>query len=148
MTKTNLVARAKKDHGNCRACQKPILKGDPYKWAQPRYGAKSVVCDDCQITPSMTSSSKMVAIWDSQESCSKSDPDDIRQLAETVREVGSEYQESCDNQREYFPDSETAQENEDKAQALDTWADELDEVAGTLEEALSEADSKVTECPE
>lgn len=148
MTRTNIVQNAKKAHGNCRVCGKPINEGDSYKWAKPNYGAKVVVCSACTITPRMTSSSKMVTIWQEQEGLDQNDPEAIRSLASTAREVGEEYQESCDNQREFFPDSEVAQENEEKAEGLGTWADELESAADSLETALEEVDSAVGNCPE
>ena len=146
MARTNVVKSARKAQGKCRVCSKEINVGDPYKWAKPRYGSKVVVCSGCQITASMTSSSKLVAVWEAQEALSFSEDDleaiaaDLRSLAETAREVGQEYQDSCDNQREYFPDSETAQENEDKAQGLDGWADELDAAADDVDNLQSEID--------
>ena len=91
MARTNIVKKAKKDHGNCRACGKAILKGDSYKYAEPRYGPKVIVCSSCTITPSMTSSSKMVAVWEAQEAVDKADieglADAVRDLASTAREA-------------------------------------------------------------
>lgn len=145
MARQHLVKSARKAQGNCRACRKEIQAGDSYKWAKPRYGGKVVVCAGCQITPSMVSSSKMVAIWEAQElfdaSGSISDiAENLRVFAGTVRDVGQEYQDACDNQREYFPDSELAQENEDKAQELESWADELEGKANEIEELQTEID--------
>ena len=149
MARTTVVKAARKPQGKCRTCGVDINIGDPYKWAKPRYGAKAVVCGAHQITVSMTSSSKMVTIWEAQESFSPGSPEkaaeELRGLAETVREVGQEYQDSADNQREYFPDSDVAQENEDKAQELDGWADELESAADDIESLISEVDDLQTE---
>ena len=104
MARVTIVKKAQKAQGNCRKCGKPINAGAPYKWAKPRYGAKVVVCANCQITPSMTSSSKMVACWGAVEDIgeagdTRSRAEALRSAAETAREVGEEYQESADNQR-------------------------------------------------
>lgn len=142
MARTHFVARARRAQGNCRGCGKEIVTGDPYKWAKPRYRGKVVVCNSCQITQSMTSSSKMVAVWEAQEAVGKASVEDLaeelRSLAGTAREVGEEYQEGCDNQRAYFPDSEMADENEQRAQDLDSWAGELESTADEVEGMMSE----------
>ncbi|KKN24187.1 hypothetical protein LCGC14_0897530 [marine sediment metagenome] len=142
MPRTTVVNKARIDQGLCRKCRTPIKAGDPYKWAHPRYKAKVVVCANCQITPSMTSSSKMVAVWEAQESYDGSDVETIEEqlkdLAQAARDVGAEYQEAADNQHEYFADSPIADENEEKAQALDGWADELETAAEEADSGLQE----------
>ena len=141
MARTYTVKSARKAQGNCRVCGTPINAGDSYKWAKPRYRGKVVVCSEHQITISMTSSSKMVAIWEAQEDLGKeiADAGDVENiasalesLAETAREVGEEYQDSAASPREYFPDSSVADENEERAQNLDVWADELDTTANSI----------------
>lgn len=110
MARVIFVKKARKAQGKCRVCGKDILKDSPYKWTKPRYSSKIVACTDCTIPLSMTSSSKMVAIWESLQSYSGDDvssiPDSLRDIAETAKEIAEEYQESADNQRQYFPDSE------------------------------------------
>lgn len=143
MARTHVVAKARKDQGNCRGCGTAIKAGDPYKWAHPRYRGKVKVCAKCQITPSMTSSSKMVAVWDAQEAVSKADTvEDIAQalhdLAETAREVGGEYREAAENQQQYFPDSEIAAENEQKADDLESWADDVEGAADEVDNIVGE----------
>ena len=84
----------------------------------------------------------MVACWEAQEAISKANveevADELRTAAETAREVGGEYQEACDNQREYFPDSEVAEENEERANNLEEWASELESAADDVESTISE----------
>ncbi len=142
MPRTTVVKAARKDQGLCRKCRTPIKAGDSYKWAHPRYKSKVVVCANCQITPSMTSSSKMVAVWEAQESFDGSDvatlEDGLNSLAEAARGVGEEYQTAADNQQEYFQGSPIAEENEEKAQSLDGWADELESAAGEVSSGVSE----------
>ncbi len=141
MARTTTVKSARKAL-TCRVCREPINIGDPYKWTKPLYKGKIAAHVGCTIPPSMTSSSKMVAVWEAQETLNRSNaesvPEGLRDLATTAREVGGEYQESADSQREVFPDAEVAQENEDKAQGLDSWADELETAAEEAESELSE----------
>ena len=145
MARTYFVKKARKAQGLCRVCrdeQRPINAGDPYKWTKPRYMGKIVAHVDCKIPLSMVSSSKLVSIWEAQESFDTSDiesiPESLREFAGTVCEVSEEYQESADNQREYFPDSEVADENEEKAQELESWADEIESAADEADSSLSE----------
>lgn len=119
MARTNYVNKARKAQGLCMVCRdpnNPINIGDPYKWVKPRYHRKVVAHPNCTIPLSMTSSSKTVAIIEEITHIDRSDlsgvVDSLRSLADTVRQVAEEYQESCDNQREYFPDSEVAEQNE------------------------------------
>lgn len=139
MARIHIVKNARKPQGKCMVCrQKEIKVGDPYKWAKPRYKGKIVACINCTIPISMLSSSKMVACWDAQQAITEATKQDfafedlaseLDMAGQTAREVGEEYQESADNQREYFPDSETADENEERAQNLEEWADSLEQAA-------------------
>ena len=159
MARTNFVKAARKEQGSCVVCGKPINIGDSYKWVHPRYRQRVVACPNCMIPYSLISSSKMAAVWDAQNACSKSVSEadslediasELECLAETAREVSEEYQEACDNQREYFPDSEVADENEEKAQNLEEWAATLESEAGSVrdleeDESCSSLDDKLEE---
>lgn len=142
MARTHIVEKARKSPGVCIGCHQVINAGEPYKWVHPRYRTKVVAHKGCNIPLSAVSSSKMVAVWEAVEAFDDSEvtsiPDGLRDLANTAREVGEEYQESADNQREYFPDSEMADENEERAQNLEQWADDLESNADELESAVSE----------
>lgn len=142
MARLNHVKAARKAQGNCAVCHQPIGIGEPYKWVHPRYRAKIIAHPNCRIPQSMISSSKMAAVWDAVDEFDDSDvttlSNRLRDLAQTARNVGEEYQEAADNQREYFSDSPVAEENEEKAQSLDSWADTLETVADDIEEELSE----------
>ena len=152
MARTNIVKSARKEQGLCRVCRdenKPIGIGDPYKWVKPRFGGKIVAHVDCAIPLSMVSSSKMVAIWEDVDALDRETVEDVADnlhaLAGRVRGIGEEYQESADNQREYFPDSEVAEENEEKAQELDGWADSLESEADEAEGEIDELDTLIVE---
>ncbi len=152
MARTTTVKHNRKER-TCRVCQEPIHIGDPYKWVHPRYRMRVDAHSNCTIPISMTSGSKMVAIWSAQEEYAKltslaDKKADAEMMAETIREVAGEYAEAASNQQEYFPDSEVAQENEDKGNELESWADEIESKAGEIEEAEDEEDSGTVELRE
>jgi hypothetical protein len=160
MARINYVKKAAKNQGNCQGCGKPIKKGDAYKWTKNFRSYKQIKCDNCNFRPSERTTSKMGAIWDAQEDAHNAvaewdgqDLSDLQSnlenLAETIREVASEYQESADNINEYFQGSEQACELEEKAQNLECWADDVEGVSleefdeeGAKEEAKDEAEEK------
>jgi len=154
----NHVQKARKDQGRCGRCDKEIKVGDPYKWIKPRYGGKKVRCEFCQFRPSEMTSSKMGIVYDAQEDALEEigkwcdeDAADLQEIlnrfAETVREVSEEYQESCDNIRDTFSDSPTADECEEKANELDSWASEIEsaasELAGSFADDFDESDVEI-----
>ncbi len=145
MARLMIVKAARKPQGNCRVCGKSIEAGMPYKWTKPRKRGKIAACSTCHITRSMTSSSKMVPLLDALDTFGGQEEgdyeglaSDLDSLAEEARNIGEEYQESADNQREYFPDAEVAEQNEEKHNELDEWA-------ASLERAASEVRSKGSE---
>lgn len=134
MPRINHVQKSQKER-TCGACRKPIAVGEAYKWAQRYKSPKMYRHEHCAFRPSDLTTSKMGEVWDAQEDArenvaSAETPDELRdaleQLAEVVREIGEQYQESCDNIREHFEDSPTAEECEEKAQGLEDWAGELE----------------------
>ncbi len=146
MARTTTVKHNRKER-TCKVCQEPIRIGDPYKWVHPRYRMRVDAHPNCTIPASMTSSSKMVAVWSAQEEYAKlTTPADKRAdaelMAETIREVAGEYSEAASSQQEFFPDSEVAQENEDKGNELEAWADEIESKASEIEE-LDEDDEVI-----
>ncbi len=149
MARLTTVNQNRKER-NCAVCQLAILIGDPYKWVHPRYRTRVDAHPACDIPLSMTSSSKMVPIWEGQEAYAKLEGSaakkaDAEGLAGTIREVGEEYQESAGNIQEHFPDSGKAQELEDKGNALVEWADEIETAAGEISEDGPEDDEEVQE---
>jgi len=146
----NHVQKARKDQGKCGVCEREIKVGDAYKWIKPRYGGKKIRCEFCQFRPSEMTSSKMGIVYDAQEDALEEigkwcdeDAADLQEIlnrfAETVREVSEEYQESCDNIRDTFSDSPTADECEEKANELDSWASEIESAASELESEFSDS---------
>lgn len=147
MPRVTTVKKARKEQGTCGKCGIELKAGDAYRWWKFRYGGKRFRCTKPECTPraSDLTQSKMstvyaaqetmadvLAVWDSYEL------DDVKGDAEMcvdeIRGVGEEYQEAADNQREHFPESETADENEERANELEQWVSDLEDAINELEE--------------
>lgn len=123
------VKKARKDHP-----RGGIKKGESYFWWKFRFGGKCY--SRTMPRPSqLTQSDKLSRVYAAQETVEDAlrdsvMPDDWRsaceEAANEVREVGEEYQESCDNIRDNIPESPTADECEEKAEACQNLADELE----------------------
>jgi predicted RNA-binding Zn-ribbon protein involved in translation (DUF1610 family) len=146
--RVNTVKKARKDQGTCPSCGKAIKAGDAYKWAKGRYTAKKIRCESCAFRQSdLTSSDKLSQVYAAQEGAEDAMAEwageegeaqaIMENLAEAVREVANEYQESADNIHEHFSESEKADECEERSQELEQWADECEQVG---EEAEFDAD--------
>lgn len=133
------VKRARKDQGKCRTCGGEILRGHAYKWIKFRYGSKQVKCVNCNFRPSELTQGKMSQVYAAQENVEdflvqwEGDLDDLTGEVESaideVRDVAEEYRESADSQRAHFPDSEVADECEEKADELDDWVGTLENLS-------------------
>lgn len=165
MPRINHVKKAQKDQGTCGGCSKPIKKGEPYKWIKFRFGGKRKRCESCTFRASdLTNSDKLSRVYGAQEtaqdalsevtydevSCDASEVKEIlSDAASEIREVGEEYQESCDNIMEHFPSgNSTSEECEEKANELEGWADELEGWEpndGEFEESENEFDEDTIE---
>lgn len=140
MPRVNYVKKARKAQGTCSGCGNKIEKGDEYKWIKFRYGGKRKRCGTCRFRPSdLTNSDKLSRVYAAQEAAEDAIADwdgqdhtdlqsALEEAASQIREVAEEYQESCDNIRDSFSESATADECEEKAQELESWADSLEDV--------------------
>jgi DNA repair ATPase RecN len=142
MPKINHVKKAAKDQQNCGRCGTEIKKGDAYKWIKPRYGSKKTRCSVCAFRNSdLTGSDKLSRVYSAVENVEDFladwDGDDgdfsnlgaaLEEAAAELREIADEYQESCDAIRENFSDSPTADECEERADEINSFADDLENV--------------------
>lgn len=160
----------------CGACGKDIEPGQPYKWVKtksgPYGGAKMNRHEGCPTwKPSELTSSKMSGIYAAQEECDEQvgscesieDLESLRDsLAEQIRGVAEEYEESAINIEEGFghetsmseelkenlsfdPFEETAPDDlpedadEDTvAEAEDAWEEWIDTQRSVLQDAMNE----------
>lgn len=146
MPRVNHIKMCRKDQGNCSRCGTPLPKGSQYRWIKFRFGGKVKRCmkPSCAFRASdLTNSDKLSRLYgaqeDAQDELAALDPSDdafdvqdvknaLEQAIEQIREVGEEYQESCDNIREHIAESPTADECEEKADQCEDWATQLEDV--------------------
>lgn len=142
MARMTYVGKARK-HYTCEKCGKPITPGDPYKHITPRSNPSvpGVTRRRCTACPSWRiseiSSSRMAPIYEAQATFSADafESEDavsasLSAMAETVREVAEQYRESSQNMADGFGHTTTQSDGlEEKAGALETWADEIAAVA-------------------
>lgn len=165
----------------CTRCGQPIEYGQPYKWfkmKQARGGIKKSYHPDCEIKMADRSTSRLVPIWEAQQAFDTGSCDTVdelraalEELAQVVRDVEQEYRESVENMEAGFGHrTYQADELEERAEALEGWADELEEwepsdseapeqeegqtdeeheeaVDAWLDEIRGEADGLASECP-
>lgn len=145
MPRTNYVKSARKAQGSCEVCGKPIEPRMAYQYIEPRYGTRRVRHTGCRSwRPSEVSSSKMTSVWAAQEAFADAQMSgfdtvsDIAQavteVAEAARSVGEEYGESAQNIEDGFGhEVPMSEELREKADSLESWADELDSAASDIE---------------
>jgi hypothetical protein len=165
MPRVNYVKKARKDQGRCSKCGDEIKAGDPYRHWSFRYGGKRKRCMKASCSPRQSdlTQSKLAgayaAIEDAEDSIDAAGTlsdiaEALQSAAEGVRDVAQEYQDAAESQRDYFPDSPIADENEERAQELEWFADDLEnkgsEIDGEdldLDEAVDEARDVLSEMP-
>lgn len=114
----------------CMKCRKPILKGEPYKWAKGRYSSKRIACGNCSFSRSDLTDSIKAGIYSAFEDAAtelenadeSTDFESIRdQIAEAIREVEQQYR---DTSEEYFsgggPQAEMADECDSAASEVES----------------------------
>lgn len=153
----NLVKKAKK-LWRCQSCGMPIKPGQPYRWAKGRYTLKKIRCMNfaCRFRDSdLTSSDKLSRAYEAREmiedlsgmdmslyatfgeggeveidfdAALEAAKEIIEQAKDQAREVGEEYQDGFDNMGEGLQESETGQQSQEKADSLEQYATDLEEM--------------------
>jgi hypothetical protein len=135
---------------NCRLCGNEIGVGQSYYTWQKRYGGPQFTHVTCgRPTPTMLSDRKTAVIeeaimgidfsswnptvpadWDGNTENIDVDYSDVQallqEIADSARDVGSEYESGADNMPENLMYSPTAEAMREVAQELETWADDLE----------------------
>jgi hypothetical protein len=139
------VKSARKDQGTCGKCGKTIAIGDGYVWWKFRFVGKRIRCAAPACYPKaqdLTQSEWISRLADFDDARAEitsafySDPEDaasaIESLAEELREFGEEQSDKISNMPDALQDSDTGQLLQERADAMSTAADELEDVASTL----------------
>lgn len=127
------VKRARKKQGKCEHCQSPINKGDPYVWWKFRFGRKHVRCVKPECAPKaadLTQSAFLSALYTIQDSKFEADTfegleserDDIVSEIENLRD---ETQEKFDNMPEGLQQGDTGQLLQERIDACEEAANEI-----------------------
>jgi hypothetical protein len=133
MTRITHVKSARKDAGECGSCRAKIKKGQGYYWLAFRFGGRRVRCEkpECRFKRSDTTQSKLSSVYAAQEhaedALAKWDRKDrdalngiVESLAESVREVHSEYEDAANEH------PNLAGQTEEIRGELESIADELE----------------------
>ena len=139
-----------------KAAEKTVrVLGDPYRWIKFNRRPRTVRCmaPACAFKRSdLTTSEKLGRIYDAQDSAEDAiaawsgEADDLKtilsDLASEIRDVAQEYNDSADNMEQAFTGgSPTIDDCRDKADQLESWADEIENVDfDEWEPAKEEAD--------
>lgn len=121
-----------------------IKKGDTYYYCNLKTGPRSsrVMRQLKPFTRSqLTTSDYYQAVWSLFDDADPQTPDDVRDMAETLRGIGEEQQEKFDNMPEGLQQGDTGQMLENRAQSCDSQASELDQIADEWEQAIEEYDN-------
>jgi hypothetical protein len=139
MARVTFVKSARKDN--------PVAKkGESYYWWKPMVGGRGGAKRYSKERPSrsqLTQSEFLSTLYDIEDgSMSEAHtPEDFREVAEALRELGQEQQEKYDNMPDGLQQGDTGQMLEERASGCDSWADEIDTAADELESALEEVDA-------
>jgi len=118
-----------------------VEKGDTYyKWSTRMTVGKSYrsTIHRSKTMPTrsqLTSSAFYSAIYGAFDDTSLSSSDDIRSLAEQVREIGQEEQSKLDNMPEGLQQGATGEMLQERIDACESSADELDSLADEMDQA-------------
>ena len=148
MPRVTSVKKAQKSQGECSKCGVKIKKGDGYRWWKFRFGGRYVRCLklECAPKPSDLTRSEFYGTLYGVEESLRSALDDFRkggdpvdlagtlnELAEELRNLGSECQDKLDNMPEGLQQGDTGQLLENRAQECESKADELESAASEVE---------------
>lgn len=139
--------RTARKEWKCQRCGATISPGDKYRVVSRRYAGKIIRCmgAECEIKRwELTSSDKLAELYRIEDELSCLDPyvydphslaTDVTGYAEQVREVAEQYRESATNIEDGFGhETFMSQELNDKADEVESWADDLENAAGAIED--------------
>lgn len=138
--RVQMVDHARKSPGKCGRCGVAIEIKSPYRWAKGRYGPKMVRCmsPSCSFKQSeLTTSEYSSRLLEAQEAFESAvidaaSIDDLKSAQSdavaAVRELSDEQREKLDNMPEGLQQGDTGQLLEQRADACESLADELEGV--------------------
>lgn len=157
MARIHVVQKARKDQGVCDRCGVKLSAGESYKWVglRPSGPGSHLKKKRCTSCPTWRQSelvfSKRAGIYAAMESWEDfldngfDTPDEVQsaleEVANQVREVAGEYEESADNMEDGFGHATyKSDELREIAETLEGWADEIEYAIDSLPDAPDEDD--------
>lgn len=145
---------ARVEHRKARKAypQQGIEAGDMYYFAQIKTGPRSsrTIRSKNPIPRSqLTTSSFKSQLYDIEDNSFDGieTADELRDVAEQVRALGEEAQESFDNMPEGLQQGDTGQLLEERVNGCDSWASDIESAADELESELADFDRMVEAFP-
>lgn len=139
MARAHFVKSARKDN--------PVAKkGESYWWWKPMVGGRGGAKRFSKEQPTrsqLTQSAFLSGLYDIEDGAMKDaqSPEDFRDVAQALRDLGQEEQDKYDNMPEGLQQGDTGQMLEERAQNCESWADEIEQRADELETALEGVDA-------
>lgn len=140
MPRVHFVEKARKDN--------PVAKkGESYYWWQFRFGGKRY--SKTRPKPSqLTQSDFLSQAYEIQERIAEMSPLDfedigdieclIEEIVGDIENLGSEQEDKLSNMPDQLQDSDTGQLLQERIEAMENWASELQEVVGRIDELTIE----------
>ncbi len=127
-----------------------IKKGDTYFFVAIKTGPRSSRTIRSLVRPKryeLTTSAFKGALWRIEDEGFNEidDPEGLRGVAEEIRDLGGEQQESFDNMPEGLQQGDTGQLLEERATGCEEWADAIEQAADDLESELEAFDAAAAE---
>jgi uncharacterized protein YukE len=127
-----------------------IQKGDTYFFAQIKTGPRSsrIIRSKDRIPQSkLTTSAFKSTVYGIEESFDgivhdNGAPDALKDIAQQLRDLGEETQGSFDNMPDGLQQGDTGQMLEERVSNCEQWADDIEQIADTLETTISEIEEK------
>lgn len=125
-----------------------ISKGEKYFYVKIKTGPYSSRTIRSKTRPKryeLTSSDFYSQLWRIEDESFQgvSEASDLFDIAEEIRELGSEQQEKFDNMPDGLQQGDTGMMIEERAQQCEEWADAIEQAANDLESKLDEFDKAV-----
>lgn len=138
MARAHFVKKARKDNPAVKA-------GESYYWWEFRYGGKHY--SKTPPRPSQLTQSEFLSqMYSFQEQIEDATSiEDIEGLPDEIRQLGEEQIEKKDNMPEGLQEGDTGQLLEERAEAMESWASELEDIISESDDADDETREELLE---
>ena len=134
------MQKARKHQGDCEYCRVPIVAGASYKWVKSRFGPKRVRHGTCPTwRPSELTGGKIATAYAAQEDAYDAidDASTVEEIIQALEDCAGgaracmeDYQEGLDNMPENLQDGDVGMQIQERIDALEYWATDLEGQSG------------------